>query len=100
MRVAGDELAELQPWADHGWAVLSQPEARVQASQVAPERGAPQERLSRRRSSSGASHSGATGAEISNPPDANFRLNLTPAGWLLLDELAANLTCIRSRSYV
>ena len=47
------ESAEVQPWIDRGWAVMS-----------------------------------------------NDSLRLTPSGWLLLDELAASLTLIRSRSYV
>ena len=73
--VEDEELAELQPWVDRGWAAFSQPAVPGQAL-----------------------------AERSSRSDANARLNaqlkLTPAGWLLLDELAANLTCIRSRSYV
>ena len=113
VRVAGDELVELQPWVDRGWAAFSQPADSDQVSRAAPEWGAPQERVSRtssapathtsnpvRRSSSGASHPGAVRAEMSSHASGEARLRLTPRGWLLLDELATNLTCIRSRSYV
>lgn len=100
VRVAGDELVELQPWAERGWAAFSQPAAANQVSQAAPEWGAPQERVSRRRSSSGASHPGAAPAPIASHTTDERQLRLTPSGWLLLDELATNLTCIRSRSYV
>jgi oxygen-independent coproporphyrinogen-3 oxidase len=113
VRVGGDELVELQPWVDRGWAAFSQPAGAGHASQAAPEWGAPQERLSRttsvpatytdgsvRRSSSGASHPGAARAEMTSDAAGSSRLRLTPQGWLLLDELATNLTCIRSRSYV
>jgi oxygen-independent coproporphyrinogen-3 oxidase len=100
VRVAGDQLAEVQPWVDRGWAAFSQPEAGDQASQAAAEWGAPQERLSRRRSSSGAPHPGAARTQIPSQSEPHAQLKLTPNGWLLLDELAASLTCIRSRSYV
>ncbi len=100
VRVADDELAELQPWIDRGWAAFSQPVAQDQVSQAAPEWGAPQERLSQRRSSGGALHHGAASAAMVSPAASNSQLTLTPTGWLLLDELAANLTWIRSRSYV
>lgn len=75
VRVEDEELAGLQPWVDRGWAAFSPPPVPGQAL-----------------------------AELSSRSDANAQMNaqlkLTPAGWLLLDELAANLTCIRSRSYV
>ncbi|MEX1187214.1 MAG: radical SAM family heme chaperone HemW [Gemmatimonadaceae bacterium] len=100
VRVAADELVELQPWLDRGWAAFSQPVAAQQVSRAAPEWGAPQERLSRRRSSSGAPHPGAAGEQIASSTTEQRQLRLTPSGWLLLDELATNLTCIRSRSYV
>ena len=88
VRVTGDELVELQPWLDRGWAAFSQPAASDHASQAAPEWGAPQGRLSR------------TTSAMTSDAAGNSRLKLTPQGWLLLDELATNLTCIRSRSYV
>jgi oxygen-independent coproporphyrinogen-3 oxidase len=113
VRVGRDELVQLQSWADQGWAAFSQPTAADHVSQAAPEWGAPQERVSRttsvpatytdgpvRRSSSGASHPGAARAEMTSDAAGSSRLKLTPHGWLLLDELATNLTCIRSRSYV
>ncbi len=113
VRVAGEELGELQPWVDSGWAAFSQPAAANQVSQAAPEWGAPQERLSRtssapatrtsslvRRSSGGAPHPGAAPAPIASHTTDERQLRLTPSGWLLLDELATSLTCIRSRSYV
>lgn len=116
VRVEGRELVELQLWAEHGWAEFSPPAASDHASQAAPEWGAPQERLSRttsvpaadtssfvRRSSGGAPHpgaAGAAGAEMTSQAVGNSQLTLTPNGWLLLDELAASLTSLRSRSYV
>ncbi|MEO7647586.1 MAG: radical SAM family heme chaperone HemW [Gemmatimonadaceae bacterium] len=99
VRVAGDELAELQPWLDRGWASISAVDDDASAGRVAG-RGTPsQERLSRRRSSSEGVPSPATRAGQTGVNDAE-KLTLTPTGWLLLDELAANLTWIRSRSYV
>ncbi|MGI8618087.1 MAG: radical SAM family heme chaperone HemW [Gemmatimonadaceae bacterium] len=100
VRVDARELPELQPWVDKGWAAFSEAAPRDQARQAAPEGGAPQERLSRRRSSGGALHPGAASAAMVSPGSSKSQLTLTPTGWLLLDELAASLTWIRSRSYV
>ncbi|MGI8619415.1 MAG: radical SAM family heme chaperone HemW [Gemmatimonadaceae bacterium] len=71
VRVEGDELPELQPWVHRGWATF---DFRADAENTL------------------ARGTGAGGACA--------KLTLTPSGWLLLDELAANLTWIRSRSYV
>ena len=100
VRVDADEIAELQPWVDKGWAAFSDAGTQDHARQAAPDWGAPQERLSRRRSSGGALHPGAASATTVSPAASKSQLTLTPAGWLLLDELAASLTWIRSRSYV
>jgi len=100
VRVDADEIAELQPWVDKGWAAFSDAGTQDHARQAAPDWGAPQERLSRRRSSGGALHPGAASAAMVGPAASKSQLTLTPAGWLLLDELAASLTWIRSRSYV
>lgn len=70
VRVEAGELDELQPWVDKGWAAFS------------------------------ALHRGAASATMVSPAASKSQLTLTPAGWLLLDELAASLTWIRSRSYV
>jgi len=100
VRVDAGEIAELQPWVDRGWARAFDVEDGFEAGWVAG-RGAPsQERLSRRRSSSEGAPLPATRAQTSINGPRHSQLTLTPAGWLLLDELAASLTWIRSRSYV
>jgi oxygen-independent coproporphyrinogen-3 oxidase len=100
LRVAADELAELQPWVNRGWARFSSVEQGTKAGQVAESRAPSQERLSRRRSSGEGVPTPATYAPISTLGAQHSKLTLTPSGWLLLDELATSLTYIRSRSYV
>ncbi len=106
VRVEAGEITELQPWLDRGWAALSAVEplaALYQAGQVVPNGGPFAGASSRRRSSSEGTPAGTTWPTCTAIPSfetSNAKLRLTPNGWLLLDELAANLTWIRSRSYV
>ncbi len=100
VRVAGGEVVELQPWIDCGWACFSSVEGDTDVGRGVGVGTPSQERLSRRRNSSEGVPAPTPSAGISAAGTQHSRLTLTAPGWLLLDELATNLTCIRSRSYV
>ncbi|MEX0909515.1 MAG: coproporphyrinogen-III oxidase family protein, partial [Gemmatimonadaceae bacterium] len=100
VRVAGDELVELQHWAERGWARFSSVESDAHAGRGVAVGAPSQERVSRRRSSSEGVPIATSRAPTQAIETQHSRLTLTANGWLLLDELATNLTCIRSRSYV
>ena len=100
VRVAGDELAELRPWAERGWARFSSIEDDAIVGRGVGVGAPSQERVSRRRSSGEGAPIPTPRAPIHAMGTRDSKLTLTANGWLLLDELAANLTCIRSRSYV
>jgi len=100
VRVEGGELVELQPWVDRGWARFSNVGSDANVGRGVGVGAPSQERLSRRRSSSEGAPIPTTRAPIRAVGTQDSKLTLTANGWLLLDELATNLTCIRSRSYV
>ncbi len=100
VRVSADELVDLQPWLDGGWARFSSVEHGTDAGRGVGVGTPSQERVSRRRSSSEGVPIATPRAPTQAIETQHSKLTLTANGWLLLDELATNLTCIRSRSYV